>query len=318
MRFAPPLFAFGSALLLAFVACGGDDASDDGSSGGASSSGASGSSGASSSGASGSSGASSSGASSSSSGTPEVRRSAGCGKTAKASPAAGDAKSVTVGGKKRTFLEYVPAGYDPQKNYPVVLTLHGIGATGTDMSQYIEMQTYVAGGAIVEFPDGEGGSWDLSGAKDLDFFDALVDDAAARLCIDPKRVFVLGFSLGAYMANHSGCQRPARYRGIAAADGGFPDKGACAGQTAALVYHRTEDNDEKIANGRAARDKWVANDGCQSTTKPYGDPKLGCVQYDGCAANAPVVWCEDTATSPYKHDLRDPYRVPIWKWMEAL
>ncbi|MBL8609339.1 MAG: prolyl oligopeptidase family serine peptidase [Myxococcales bacterium] len=309
-----PFLALASSVVLAFAACGGDDDP------GGSSGGSSGSSGASSGGSSGAS-SGSSGASSGSSGqdaAPEVRRSAGCGKSAAASPATGDAKSVTVGGKKRTFLEFVPAGYDRDRAYPVVLTVHGIGATGKDMAEYIEMQTYVAGGAIVEFPDGEGGQWDLSGAKDLDFFDALVDDAAARLCVDPKRVFVLGFSLGAYMTNHAGCQRPARYRGIAAADGGFPDKGACAGKTAALVYHRTEDDDERIANGRAARDKWVANNGCASTTKPYGDAKLGCVAYDGCPGASPVVWCEDTATSPYKHDLREPYRVPIWKWMEAL
>ena len=247
-----------------------------------------------------------------------MRRSAGCGKAAKASPAAGDAKSVTVGGKKRTFLEYVPAGYDPQKNYPVVLTLHGIGATGTDMSQYIEMQTYVAGGAIVEFPDGEGGSWDLSGAKDLDFFDALVDATSRAFCVDRARIHAFGFSYGAKMVHHLGCKRTGRLRAIAAGDGSWAAEEGC-GSLPVLVTHRTRDDDELVGWGRGAMTRWLGHNGCAKTTT--APDALGCVAHDGC--KKPVIWCEDTfydATWPrdWNHTVREEHRDRVWRFFRDL
>ncbi|HQY63632.1 MAG: hypothetical protein IPF92_19145 [Myxococcales bacterium] len=243
----------------------------------------------------------------------------GCGVAAKPSPAAGDKKTVDVGAAKRSYVLYVPAGYDPSRAYPVVFVFHGIGANGTQMSQFVKMQDYSAGNAIVVFPDGAGGRWDIEGEQDLLFFDAMQKSLGATLCVNPQRVFALGFSYGAYMTNHLGCRRSSAVRAIVAADGGFADKESGCGKTSALVYHRREDDDEPVANGVAARDKWIAINGCSKASKPvtqWGLDAKGCVAYDGCPGAAPVLWCEDTATSPYKHDLRDVYRVPMWKWME--
>lgn len=245
-------------------------------------------------------------------------KSPGCGMAAKASGAAGDARTAKAGGVDRSFLLYVPKGYDPGRGYPVVVLFHGIGATGKDMADYITMQDYAAGNAIVAFPSGLNGRWDTSGVADLVFFDAMMASIENSLCVNEQRVFALGFSFGAYMANHLGCQRAAVLRGFVAADGSFGQSSGC-GATAALIYHRTDDDDESVEGGKRARDKWLTINGCKTTTKPvtdYGFKGLGCVQYDGCAANAPVLWCEDTDTSPpdYKHNLRDVYRVPIWTW----
>jgi len=245
-------------------------------------------------------------------------KSPGCGMAATASPAAGVVKTVKVSGVDRTFVLYVPKGYEPQRGYPVVVLFHGIGATGPDMADYIKMQDYAAGNAIVAFPSAVNGQWDTGGDQDLAFFDALLGSLETSLCVNEQRVFALGFSFGAYMANHLGCKRSAVLRGFVAADGGFQSASGC-GPTAALIYHRTDDDDEAVGNGQRARDKWLTINGCASTTKPvtdFGLGGLGCVQYDGCAASAPLLWCEDTDTSPpdYKHDLRSVYRVPIWSW----
>ncbi|HSO34345.1 MAG TPA: hypothetical protein VLT33_17535 [Labilithrix sp.] len=245
-------------------------------------------------------------------------KSPGCGKTATASPASGVAQTVKVAGVDRSFVLYVPKGYDPQRGYPVVVLFHGIGATGKDMADYIKMQDYAAGNAIVAFPSAVNGQWDTGGDRDLAFFDAMLGSLESTLCVNEQRVFALGFSFGAYMANHLGCARSAVLRAFVAADGGFQGATGC-GATAALIYHRTDDDDEAVANGKRARDKWLTINGCATTTKPvtdFGLGGLGCVQYDGCAAKAPLLWCEDTDTSPpdYKHNLRDVYRVPIWNW----
>lgn len=249
------------------------------------------------------------------------KTSAGCGAPASPSPAKGVTKTVKVDGKDRSYVLFVPKGYDPNRAYPLVAVFHGLGATGAQMAEFVKMQEYSAGNAVVVFPDGAGGKWDTTGGSDLAFFDALQADVEKSTCINRQREMALGFSFGAYMVNHLGCARSAKVRAIVAADGGFSGDGKACGKTAALVYHRTEDDDEPIKNGQRARDIWVGIDGCSSTTKPvtsFGFDGLGCVAYDGCAGTAtPVVWCEDAAKSPYKHDLRDVYREPIWKWMDA-
>jgi hypothetical protein len=77
--------------------------------------------------------------------------------------------------------------------------------------------------------------------------------------------------------------------------------------------------------GVAARDKWLGIDGCAApaSSQPLNDfgfnvggvpGTAGCVTYDGCPSNTTVSWCEDQYVSPYKHDLRDVYRVPMWNW----
>jgi hypothetical protein len=242
----------------------------------------------------------------------------GCGKAASASPSSGDLKTITVGGVSREYVLYVPAGYDKTRSYPIVTVWHGIQATGPEMAAWITMQDYSAPNAIVAFPSAVNGTWDAGGDKDLAFFDAMVGSLESTLCVNEQRVFALGFSYGAYMVNHLGCKRSSTVRAIVAADGGFPGPTGC-GKTAALVYHRTEDDNEVIANGKKARDLWLGINGCASTSTPvtaYGMSGLGCVQYDGCPTATPVFWCEDTYISPqgYKHDLRDVYRVPMWNW----
>ena len=308
-------FAF--ALGLVIVACSsGTPPADTGTS---SSSGAAGAS----SGVAGSSGASSSSTSSGSPGSAGLlERTAGCGKPATVSGTSGT-NGTTASSRK--YVYFVPTGYDPARAYPLVFTLHGSGATGAQMAAYIKMQDYVRdnpntpsgnGNAIAVFPTAVGGDWDFSGTSDLLFFDTMVTDLSAALCVNQTRVFALGFSRGAYMANHLGCARAGKVKAIAAADGGFPDSAAGCGKLPALVYHRDEDDVVLVAEGRKARDAWVGIDACTMQTSPTLDAALNCVKY-GCAPGADVLWCEDTATSPYKHDLRAPYRVPIWNWFNA-
>lgn len=54
--------------------------------------------------------------------------------------------------------------------------------------------------------------------------------------------------------------------------------------------HGTRDSVVGVANGRSARDEFLRRNGCSNTSTPTS-PSV-CVSYQGCAADAPVVWCE--------------------------
>lgn len=239
-------------------------------------------------------------------------RSEGCGKELAVSPP--DGTVATVGARKYRF--FVPSGYAKDQAYPVVYVMHGLGADSLKMSQFIKMQEYTQGKAIVVFPDAAGGTWDVKGSSDLEFFDAMSEQVNAAACTNPARVYVEGFSLGAYVTNYLGCKRGAKIRGIAAADGGFPGDPAGCAEIPALIYHKTQDDNEVVANGKAARDKWKSINGCGDETEKYGS--LACVSYGGCKAGTSLVWCEDGNVTKYAHDLDAAYRTPIWEWFDSL
>ena len=259
--------------------------------------------------------------------------SSGCGQSAATSPTAGDTGSVTVNGTTRTYVYFVPPMYNPAHSYPLVTLFHGVQATGEEMAMFIEMQNYSSPDAITAFPDAAGGYWDITGTTDLQFYAALLAKLESQLCINQQRTFALGFSYGAYMVNHLACNTPT-LRAFVAADGGYPDTAACKSPMSAFIYHRQEDDNEVIANGINARNKWLATNGCSMSTSPFTSDGFlgpipsgedlsqpgGCVSYSGCTGSVfPTIWCDDMYISPegYKHDLRDVYRIPMWNWFNA-
>jgi len=111
-----------------------------------------------------------------------------------------------------------PPGFDPERRYPVLLTIHGGPFTQYGSGFFDEVQVYARAGYVVLYSNprgssgyseewarairgpGEGGpGW---GSVDYEDLLAVVDDAVERypFC-DPERLGVLGGSYGGYMAS---------------------------------------------------------------------------------------------------------------------
>jgi polyhydroxybutyrate depolymerase len=163
------------------------------------------------------------------------------------------------------------------------------------------------------FEDGGPDIGNRTDTPDEPYFRAVMADIEAHYCIDLSQVFVSGFSSGAWEAYTLGCAAADLIRGISAAEGGMRDMHPpCKGPVAAVLVAKELDGENPIgpldpnnaedlidinrlgSHGSApGRDDILARNGCVGTaTAPYTDPTYSaCVQYTGCPAAYPVIWC---------------------------
>jgi polyhydroxybutyrate depolymerase len=142
--------------------------------------------------------------------------------------------AIEVGGRKRTYLTYVPQGLT--KKSPLVVVMHGTGQSGAQMRKWtgygFDRLADERGFAVV-YPDGYEGYWnacnivgDYSANKlnidDVGFLTGLVDKLITDLDVDPGRVFATGISRGGHMAYRLALETPSRFRAVAAVSASVP------------------------------------------------------------------------------------------------
>ncbi|MBN9123004.1 MAG: hypothetical protein J0I06_28350 [Planctomycetes bacterium] len=126
--------------------------------------------------------------------------------------------SVPTGGKSATPVRlFVPRGLDEKRPVPVVVALHGAGG-----SENLFFEGYGAGQVVTECRKR---GWLLIaprsglGLVGPSPVPALLDELAKRYPIDPKRVFVVGHSMGAKQAVDLVQKHPAKFAAVAALGG---------------------------------------------------------------------------------------------------
>jgi phospholipase/carboxylesterase len=138
---------------------------------------------------------------------------------------------------------YVPAGYRPESQAPLVLMLHGAGGKGSDNIQTLLPYADDAGMILVS-PDSRLQTWDvLHGAygPDIAYIDQALQQTFDRYSVDPSRIGIEGFSDGASYALSVGITNGDLFTNILAFSPGFM---APAGQTGApriFISHGTRD-----------------------------------------------------------------------------
>jgi poly(3-hydroxybutyrate) depolymerase len=216
--------------------------------------------------------------------------SAGCGSAAKF---ATGLQSITSDSIQRSYWVEMPANYDPNKAYPVVIGLHWRGGSAADVygwSDFFGLKGEYGSNAIFIAPQGLDAGWANSGDSDIRFMRALLSQVQQGACTDTQRVFATGFSFGGMMSNAIGCQMGDVVRAIVPMSGSLWS--GCANSTykvAAMFIHSQDDNVVPYSAGEEARNTFLARNSCSATTVPVGSN--GCVEYQGCAADKPVVWC---------------------------
>jgi polyhydroxybutyrate depolymerase len=254
----------------------------------------------------------------------------------------------------RPYELLVPASYAAGTPAPLIVLLHGYGASGAQQLTYFGFEQLAADrGVLVALPDGtvdrDGRRFwnatdaccDLygSGVDDVRYLTAVLDDVQRRYTVDAARVYVVGHSNGAFMAHRMACDVADRVRGVAALAGDvWKDAARCrpAAPVAVLQIHGERDLVIPYSGGRilgggeipsAAESvaTWAALNGCAGALSATGEQldlvtslpgtETRAARFD-CSAGAAALWTiEDGGHIP-------PLAVPAWgsalfDWLEA-
>ena len=200
----------------------------------------------------------------------------------------------------RNYYVRLPAGYDSTKPYAVTFGGGGCGNTGGDSGKgggqqasgipaiQIGLSYVYSGGAC--FEDG------YANTPEVPYFDAVMAEVSANYCVNLEKVFVGGYSSGAWEAITLGLARGGVIRGIATGAGGLRmARPMPSGIPMAAILLTGAGDTTNPADGptgsQLARDQILMTNKCVGTdTMPFaGDGD--CLKYTGCPAAFPVVWC---------------------------
>ncbi len=206
----------------------------------------------------------------------------------------------------RPYDVRVPPGYDGTKPTPLLVLLHGYGATGFLQEAYFGIDPIVDQlGWLFVAPDGTVDSmqhrfwnatdaccdFDHTGVDDVAYLTAVIDDVAAHYHVDPKRVYLAGHSNGGYMAHRMACDRADRIAAIVALAGdNWKDVSKCKPSAPVAVLQVHGDADTEVPYGGDLTSpsamssilSWVTLDGC----RPAADGSSPNLDLDATVAGA--------------------------------
>jgi poly(3-hydroxybutyrate) depolymerase len=124
------------------------------------------------------------------------------------------------------YWVYVPSYYTPDRDWPVVITLHGTHGFDSASAQIREWKALAEeAGLIVAAPDLHSPQGILPVLESMRNRDLAVDEQTilgcldflrARYAIDEKAVLLTGFSAGGYAMYYTGLRHPDRFSALAA------------------------------------------------------------------------------------------------------
>jgi polyhydroxybutyrate depolymerase len=213
----------------------------------------------------------------------------------------GGGDSVPFGGDRPVEL-FVPSSYDPAVPMPLVLMLHGYGASGQVEEWLYQLQPEAeARSFLYAHPDGTVDAehrkfWNAtdaccdfagSGVDDSAYLIGLIDEIKSRYNVDPKRVYLTGHSNGGFMSHRMACEHADAIAAVAALAGvEWIDASKCAPSepVAVLQIHGTADETVLYEGGKldvggqvgsasypgaeTTLAEWAKRNGCSTSLTP--------------------------------------------------
>jgi len=225
--------------------------------------------------------------------------------------------TLNIGGRK--VIVKFPSGFG-NKPAPLLINYHPIMGSASQWEGGSQTaKAALSDGAIVAFMDGAQGpmgqAWNVgpccTDADDVKFTRDFIKEITSKACVDPKRIYAAGFSMGGGMSNYSGCYLADVI--AAAAPSAFDlakevvDAGKCkpARPFPILNFRGTQDNIvmyngglSQVVPGKAITfmgaknnmKEWAKMNGCTGSPK-QNTPGNNCEMYENCNGGVKVGLC---------------------------
>ncbi len=135
-------------------------------------------------------------------------------------------------GKEAKYVLFVPQSYKSDKEYPLILFLHGSGETGTDGKKAAAVGLGPAirnkekdFGFIAIFPQSQERTW-LAGSDDAKRALAILAKVQKEYKVDAKRIYLTGLSMGGFGTWSLAAKYPEQWAAIVPVCGGGDPKDA--------------------------------------------------------------------------------------------
>jgi polyhydroxybutyrate depolymerase len=252
-------------------------------------------------------------------------------------------RAIDVGGRKRSYLTYVPRGLP--KGAPLVMVMHGSGESGARIRSetgYGFDRLADPHGFAVVYPDGYEGYWNACNVvgdysanqlniDDVGFLTAIADTLIREIGIDRGRVFATGVSRGGHMAFRLALEAPSRFRAVAAVSASVPTpenfkcKAVGAGTSSVMIMNGTKDPLNPFAGGEVGlfgllargrvRPSRASGQYLADLNHIHGTPELKTIEEEAGTVLEQVVWrnkdaieIELVAIHGGGHGMPQPYR----------
>ena len=199
--------------------------------------------------------------------------------------------NLTIDGNDRSFIVYLPTGYNNAGKMPLIFSIHGGSGTPEGMINIANFKPIAERDKIVlVYPAGIQKNWNdgrpttpnQMGLNDVSFFNQLCDYMIANYSVDGGKIYATGISNGGFMSSRLGCElsnRIAAFAVVAATIEAITISPNCNSvrPVPALYIHGTADplvpftGGQMTAGGTAggtilshsqAIDKWVTINSC--------------------------------------------------------
>lgn len=233
----------------------------------------------------------------------------------------------------RPYSVHVPPGHDSSRPAALVLAFHGYGDgdNGALLERYFRIKP-VANSSDFLYVTPEGTKdkhgeqfwngtdaccdFDASGIDDVAYVRALVADVSKKHAVDPKRVYAVGLSGGAFFVHRLACEASDVFAAVVSVSGAtWDDASRCkpTGHVSVAELHGEEDDVVLYAGGTLKRGKinarypsadatvahWATYNGCTGPRTQTGTMELvgstageetRVERYPGCSRGAVELW----------------------------
>jgi polyhydroxybutyrate depolymerase len=238
-------------------------------------------------------------------------------------------KTIQVGAVTRSYVLHVPSSYDGSKPVSLLVDFHALSGSGAQQQASSPFPAVTdPDGALMAFPTGlvgpSGSAWNVGpccvqNVDDVAFAKALVADVATTACIDPKRVYATGFSMGGGMAHFVACHAADVFAAVApiAFDLLQENVGLCLPSRPITVIAFRGNVDPLVPydggpsavvpgmpvnflGALATFMKWAELDQCAGS--PSAQDSNGCSTFANCQGGSEVVLCARQAAGQEQSD----------------